>query len=796
MKIALALIVKGSDNEAEALKACLARTAPDVDGVFITITQKNKRVEEVARMYNAHISHFDWIDNFAAARNYNFAQVPKEYDYILWCDADDVFRGLSLLKEAIEKNPADVYVMDYLYWFDPESHRPVVVHLKSQVIKNDGCVKWAGYLHEDFSPNRELTSYFIKDIKRVHTSTQERFNVNKERNLRISQKWLKAEPEDPRNWWNVANSYKAVGDNLKAIENFNKFMSMSRSEDEKYIARLRLAEIHFSLGEFSKALDDARYALGTKPQYPDAYHLLGHIYFKMNNLGAARDSYLMGLKKKPPIYSIIVYNPREYDYIPLMNLAKVYYSLNLPSMALECLRACQKIEPNKNTENMIKTFTVESDKFKKVIKKLQKLGKIKDKLKLKRAIDKLPKDIRSHPAVCQLRNTNFVKKESSGRDLVFYCGFTEQVWDAQIMRDEGSGGAEEALVNLVENLKDWNITVYCNCGHKEKEINGVHYKPFWMWNYRDKQDVTVVWRHVRPVDYGINSDKVYIDLHDTIPEGEFNEGRLKKIDKIMVKSNAHRDLYSNVPDNKICIIPNGIDLTLFDKHEERDPYYLVNLSSPDRMIRPMIEIFEEVLERVSEDIKKKVKLGWFYGWDLFKLVRTSDKDQEWMNKWIKRFETLKEKGNARGGHRISLKQVVEENYKAGVLFYPTGFYEIDYMGGTKAMIAGALPITTDFAALKTKMKYGVVLPADVNEENWALHRSCDFGIKSEELKEKFVDAIVKYLYDPSVYEEERKEMMLWARKEFDCKRIAKLWDQELKINILKETDNKKYVQVR
>ncbi|MCR4285824.1 MAG: hypothetical protein NUW00_02935, partial [Candidatus Kaiserbacteria bacterium] len=277
--IALALIVKGSDTEAESLNQCLRNVSPYVDGIFITITQKNDKVAEVARNYNAHISHFEWCNDFSKARNYNFSQVPIEYDYILWCDADDVFRGLENMEDIIKSHPADAYAMNYLYAFD-EWKNPIVVHSKTQIIKNDGCVKWEGALHEDFNPSRELKTYFIKDIERLHMTTDERVNENKQRNLDVSLGQLEVLPDDPRSFWNTGNSYKGLGMDEKALEMFSKFLATSQSDDEKYIVRLRRAESFWALGRKDKAIDEARSAIGLKPQYPDAYHLAGSLLFE------------------------------------------------------------------------------------------------------------------------------------------------------------------------------------------------------------------------------------------------------------------------------------------------------------------------------------------------------------------------------------------------------------------------------------------------------------------------------------------------------------------------------------
>src|SRR5262249_18925538 len=153
--------------------------APHVDGIFVTITHRpgeepNQKVREVAELYQATISTFEWCNDFSKARNFNFSQVSKDFDYILWCDADDAFRDVGKLRDTMEAHPADAYSMFYLYAFD-EERNPIVVHHKTRVVKNDGCVEWVGRLHEDFKENRTLTTYHIDGIDVLHLSNETRF---------------------------------------------------------------------------------------------------------------------------------------------------------------------------------------------------------------------------------------------------------------------------------------------------------------------------------------------------------------------------------------------------------------------------------------------------------------------------------------------------------------------------------------------------------------------------------------------------------------------------------------------
>jgi len=379
-KLALAMIVKADDKEAEYLKRCLDNIVSYVDKIFITITGDNKKVENVCKLFGAEISYFRWVNDFSKARNFNFSQVTKEYDYIMWADADDVFRGLDKLREIIDDNlKIGAFSMNYLYSFDEEKN-PTVVHMKTMIVRNDGCVEWAGALHEDFKENRNIRVKFIKGIERMHLSDEVHFKQAKKRNVEVAEKQMKDMPNDPRSFWNLANAYRGNDELQKSLEMFKKFIPLSSADEEKYLAYCRLGEIYMLLGNNPKALDSLRYAIGLRPEYPDAYNMTGFVYFGMKKWDLAAKSFLQGLVKKPPYYSIIVYNPRDYDYTPLLHLAKCYVQLARPDLAIPLLEGCLKIYPkNEKNKKLLKFLREENDKFQKGIRIVQKLQKIKEK---------------------------------------------------------------------------------------------------------------------------------------------------------------------------------------------------------------------------------------------------------------------------------------------------------------------------------------------------------------------------------------------------------------------------------
>ena len=775
MKIALAMIVKGSDAEAKVLERCLENVSPHVDGIFITATHKkgeepNKKVVKVATKYKANISHYEWINDFADARNYNFAQVPPEYHYILWCDADDVFRGLEKLKDTIEANPqVDAFAMWYLYDFD-EHKKPTAVHKKTMLVRNDKSLTWVGALHEDFEANREVETFLIKGIDRIHLSTNERFEVAAKRNVEVSEADVLRNPDDPRVYWNVANSYLSVGDNYKAKGALEDFIDLSQSDEEKFLAHIRLAQVYENIGDLDSALRNFYISIGLRPQYPNGFLETGYYFMRQNMPDKAIEYIYMGLPLPVPDKTIIVYNPRDYDYNPLMALAKLWFMKQRPDLALPVLKQVLKIYPDhEKIKVQVETMEGEMERMNGVMELLKSLQGVTDKDEIKKKLDTVPADLRSHPAVCAFRNSVFIRTDSSGRDLVYYCGYTTHEWNPDIYEKKGFGGSEEAVYYLTKEFvrQGWNVTVYNNCGTEGMERYGVTWRPFWEFNPKDKSDVLILWRHPKLTDYELNAGKVYLDLHDVLKEGELHSKRLEKITKIFVKSNAHRVLFPSIPDEKFVVVPNGIDTSLFERPVKKDPYLLVNTSSADRSLDVLPKLFKRVKKEVP-----KARLKWAYGWGVFDNTHTGKTEREWKARVIKEMDDA---GIEVLG-KLNPEEVTDLYLKASILAYPTEFYEIDCISVRKAQLAGCLPITTDFAALETTNAWGVKVHSPKDKDSWGTKFS--HGLEDPEAQDMWVEAVVKYLKSPPE-DAVIDGMKTWA-KGFDWKEISNVWNKNLK----------------
>lgn len=750
--LALAMIVKGDDKEAELLDRCLQSIERYVDKIYITITHKpgekiNQATEMVCIDHDAVISEFEWCNDFAKARNFNFSQVPKDYKYIMWCDADDVWRNVHKLRPTLEENPhVDAFAFWYMYDFD-EYRQPTVVHKKTQIVKNDGCVEWAGKLHEDFKENRSIDVQFVEGIERMHLTTEERVIIAQRRNIEVSLGDVEVNPNDPRVYWNLANSYLGANEYQMALDTFVKFVKGSDSHEEKYLAQMRIGMCHDSLGNRTHSIRELRIAIGMRPDYPDAYLQLGYVHFKYDELDLAGFYTLKGLQLKPPYHTIMVYNPRDYDYNPMMLLSKIYFKQNRPDLALVMLKGCLNVYPeNTYIAGLVKEMESEKARQDAVLDIVKRLNDETDLKKIKKELAKIPADLASHPAICVIRNKHFVKTESTGKDLVYYCGLTQHEWNPDLFQKKGFGGSEEAVYNLAKQWakRGWNVTVYNNCGAQSMVRDGVTYRPFWEWNHRDKQDITILWRSPKALDYPVNSNKIFVDVHDVVAPGEFTESRVEKVDRIFVKTKFHRSLFPNIPDNKIVVIPNGLDIYK-DNKIKKDPYLIINTSSPDRSMDVTPKLFKKIKAIVPE-----AKMKWAYGWENWDNAYESNPK---MMAWKDKINADMVDAGIENLGRITQKEVGELYQKASIFFFPSHFAEIDCISLKKAQVAKCVPVTSDFGAIGENNVFGDKSHTDKTKDNWCKDYQFSYGVDDEEEQDKLVDLVVNNLKNPKKFNE-------------------------------------------
>jgi len=245
--LSLAMIVK---NEEEVLRRCLNSASSLYNELIIVDTGSTDKTKEIAAEFNAKIYDFEWIDDFAAARNFSFSKCTS--DYILWLDADDVVKDQDVekIKKYLESEESyDSLLCRYIYAHD-EKDNPILVLKRNRIVKNDKKIHWVYPIHEcvtGFSFSKD------SDIEVHHYQTEAGYNRKQGRNLKILKK-LVQESDEPRHQWYYARELADSGQSKKAITLIKKIVKEKKCWEGDIInAYQKLANLYLESNQTEKA---------------------------------------------------------------------------------------------------------------------------------------------------------------------------------------------------------------------------------------------------------------------------------------------------------------------------------------------------------------------------------------------------------------------------------------------------------------------------------------------------------------------------------------------------------------
>lgn len=772
MKIALCMIVKGSEDEAAHLERCLQNIHKHVDGIFINVNAPKgqkpaQAVLDVARGYTEHVYETVWEDNFSKARNFILDQIPEDYDFWLWLDSDDTIDKPKKIRDVAEASKQfDAIYVDYVYDRDEEGN-PMTVHMVARLIKNNGAHKWKGMIHETLVEQRSALQGMTNDFKVIHHAEAERTERSFQRNIKLLEKQLEAESKDPdpRTFYYLASTYMDAGQTEAAKELFADYLTLSGWDQERCVAETKLGRIFLSEGNRAEAKRHFMLAIGEDPDNPDPRVEMGSLELDMQQFRKAQ-VWLEGVLKLRPPQTTLERNPMAYTFRTYLLLVDVYVGMGGKWLD-EAEKYAKKAAKYKRNDKKVVEYTDMVIRLNKDRKDLQlevdKYKRLRDKGKLKKAqeiLDNLPEHLADNPVVAKLRQLDNPFKWPEKSIAIMTGDTVLDEWGPWSLK-EGIGGSEEAIIRLAPKLQalGYKVVVFAKPGSRVGLYDGVMWRNFWDCNLEDEFDIFISWRAPFIFEKKIKAWKSYLWLHDVMEPGEFGPNRIANFDKCIVLSKYHRSLYPMIPDEKILLSGNGIDpedFTPYDGKIDRDPHKMIYASSHVRGLAYLYKIWPEVKKAVPD-----ATLDVYYGRESYDKVHKGNPERmKWMDEMIAKANDLE--GVTDHG-KASQEKIVQEIFKSGITPYPCPFPEIYCISMVKAQAGGAVPVASNFAALDETIQYG--------------HKQVFKEFDDADLKE-YKKALIWWLQHPEEQEKIRPEMMKWARTK-SWEKVAQQWDEDM-----------------
>ena len=623
-KIALAIITRG-DERPDIFRQCLDSVSRYVDGIFITITtptpaDSNETVETVAKEYGAHyevrpdeffytvtakdykkikkvlgygpvVQKGDRVFQFDQARNYNFSQVPKEFDWILWLDADDVIRNGQKLREVVwiaennQPQPAESVFMNYIYLaeFDHQGNikNVIIEHLREQLVRNNGVYKWVAPIHETLIEQRPTVKIDTKLVDRLHCSNVTRMENAIKRNIvTLELLIMQTNCADPRPIYYLGKALYDLNtsdDTMKAQKFFNAYLlgtenheyqNKSGWPEERAQCWEYMGDTCRRLGKHNNALKAYMNSLIECDKFPTTYLSIALAYLILGKWESAIRWVEIAAHIKQPT-STLVSNPRDEQMraLEILYLAQLQLS-QLDKSRIAAHKMLDLAPDNQEFQQRVQFVDQLYDQretTQAIIKLAQHLQSNHQEWKLRPLLTSVPDSVVNNPFLAKMRQQVFPPRQWQDNEIAIFCGPGFTQWSPKSLETPGVnfvGGSEEAVIYLSEELTQlgWKVVVFGDPGADSGEHNGVDYLPFYEFNLQDSFNILISWRRIEFFDQPFKAKKKYMWAHDVLNPLAVTKERAEKIDKVIVLSPWHRTNIADVPDDKIMISNNGIRL--------------------------------------------------------------------------------------------------------------------------------------------------------------------------------------------------------------------------------------------
>lgn len=342
MKLSLCMIVK--DEEA-ALPKCLGSVKSVVDEMVVLDTGSRDRTSHIAKKYGAQVHHFQWCNDFSAARNEALKYVTG--DWILVLDADETLtqKIVPQLKEVIQQ---EEYLLINLVRHEVGAEQSPY-SLVSRLFRNHPDIRFSRPYHALVDDSVALICAmephwqigYIPDVAIMHKGYQKDAiaqNNKYAKALLAMEEFLANHPEDPYVCSKLGGLYVEMGKITKGIELLARGVAVC---DENYEI---LYELYYHLGIAYSRLQNstqaiAHYQAAIKlPIYPilklGAYNNLGSLLKASGDLQGAKTAYETALKIDPNFAA------------GYYNLGMTLKAMNLYADALTFYQKAIQLNPN------------------------------------------------------------------------------------------------------------------------------------------------------------------------------------------------------------------------------------------------------------------------------------------------------------------------------------------------------------------------------------------------------------------------------------------------------------------
>jgi tetratricopeptide (TPR) repeat protein len=591
----------------------------------------------------------------------------------------------------------------------------------NRIIKSNTGLRYIHKIHEVIADKGNINvvipeeAAYIED--RRFDYMEKRTMDRKQLDLKLLYEEVEEDPNDPRPYYYLAQTYNLLEDYENAFKFFMKRASFINAGfiQERVDALFEAARIaNFKLNRpWEECMEIYERCYKVDESRPESLYFIGIHYYLENDYEKAFPYFKKAFEIGFPTHCQYSLKPTlSFHFLPKF-LTKICYGLEEYKLGEEV--ALFFLKNNKET---VEDYSEILSWYNIFVKLNQYTG------------PKIIKNIYNKPL------------------FIFVADGGFHPWSGSNILTTGVGGSETYIIEMaryIQQFGKYQTIVFCNTpNHLEEIFENTIYKP--LSSYYEFINTTYVdtciisrFSEYLPVTLKGFSENVYLVLHDLTPSGIIIPMDIK-LKNIFCLSEWHVDYFTKIfTVLKPITVPFYYGCNISFSNERKIPYSFIYSSFPNRGLLQLLQMWKYIYEK-----EPRATLHIY-----------SDIDNEWSNKvepdkmqqirdLLNQYK-LKQSGLGIHYHGWVKKTVLENAWKtADIWFYPCTFMETFCLTALEAAKSRTFVITNDLAALQNTVgNRGCIIKGDPTTEEWqeSALKQVFFYIdeNNKKLKEEFIE---------------------------------------------------------
>lgn len=248
-------------NEEKNIERCLAPLSKLGLEIVYVDTGSTDRTKELAAKYTDHLYDFEWVSDFSAARN--FAISKASHNYVLMIDCDEFLTRIDpqTLAQIMDEHPRGVGMIERIDHYESDSG-PNSTPVRVERLFHRRYYHYENPIHEQVCDIKTGSTYYERyeiplTLDHIgYVGNMEERQKKAERNNALLFREIAKHPDDPYNYFQVAQSYHLIDDYENAYAYYKKAFALHPDTENPwaYVMAGNFINVCVQLGRGDEAL--------------------------------------------------------------------------------------------------------------------------------------------------------------------------------------------------------------------------------------------------------------------------------------------------------------------------------------------------------------------------------------------------------------------------------------------------------------------------------------------------------------------------------------------------------------